>query len=72
MAKTKSYSAKEKLEIFDAFFKRLHFHRYISGNVAKINTMLEIADAYVLAASQTGEDAKEQLNKAFEKMTQYP
>ena len=77
MNKPKRVSQKEKLEIFEAFFQRLHFHRYLSMNEKKVLEMLSIADGYVNAhATHNGErndlEVQNNINAALERMRHLP
>lgn len=74
---SKKISQKEKLEIFDNFFFRLNFHRYVSCNEAKVHEMLALADNYVNAhSSKMGATAQKEadaaVNEALEKMKTLP
>jgi hypothetical protein len=79
MSKPKKVSAKEKIEIFEAFFQRLHFHRYVSMKQGKIHEMLELADNLVNAQARydgTGllsdDVIQERINTALDKMRTLP
>ncbi|WP_407305807.1 hypothetical protein [Acinetobacter sp.] len=77
MTKTRKISAKEKAEILENFFFRLHFHRYVSMNDKKILAMLALSDAYVEAHNnRAGEISDEQVQMnivaALEKMKDLP
>ena len=80
MSKAKKISNKERLEIFENFFQRLHFLRHVSGNEKKIIMMLVISDAFVVSQSThdalgkplTEEQIADNVNTALVAMKELP
>lgn len=79
MSKPKKISAKEKLEIFEKFFERLHFHRYVSLKQEKIHEMLNLADNLINAQNTyeggvrlSPEQIQERMTAALDKMRTLP
>lgn len=77
MTKPKRVSQKEKLEIFEAFFQRLHFHRYLTMDEKKVMAMLALSDGYINAhSSHNGErndlEVQNNINAALDRMRHLP
>ena len=77
MTKPKRVSQKEKLEIFEAFFQRLHFHRYLTMDEKKVMAMLALSDNYINAhSSHNGErndlEVQNNINAALDRMRHLP
>lgn len=75
MNKPKKLSTKEKLEIYENFFFRLHFHRFVSMNEKKVLEMLVISDNFVNAHGtheRTDKDVENNINAAIERMRTLP
>jgi len=80
MSKTKKISSKERLELYENFFQRLHFLRHVSGNEKKIIEMLSISDGVVMGHSthdaagkpMTEEQITTNINAGFERLRNLP
>lgn len=77
---SKKISNKERLELYENFFQRLHFLRHVSGNEKAIIEMLNISDAVVMGESThdaagkplTEEQINFNINSSFELMRKLP
>lgn len=80
MTKAKKISSKERLELYENFFQRLHFLRHVAGNERKILEMLSISDAVVMGHSThdaagrplTEEQIANNTNAGFARMRELP
>lgn len=79
MSKPRKISNKERLEIYENFFQRLHFLRYVAADHDRVGKMLMLSDGLVDA--QATHDSKGPLaadviqantNAALEKMKVLP
>ena len=78
--KNKKVSAKERLELYENFFARLHFLRHVAGNERRVLEMLSISDAVTMSASThdangrplTEEQIAQNESAAFERMRNLP
>lgn len=76
----KKISNKERLELFENFFNRLHFLRHVAGSERAVLEMLSISDAVVVAQSthdSTGrplpeEQVTKNINEAYHLMRNLP
>jgi hypothetical protein len=77
---SKKISNKERLELYENFFQRLHFLRHLSGNERAIIEMLAISDAVVMGASThdalgkplTEDQIVSNINASFDLMRKLP
>lgn len=73
----KKPSLREKIEVYEAFFHRLNFHRSITLNEKAVEKMLELTDAWSCAhQSRNTKDSEkkttEAVNLAFDKLRTLP
>lgn len=76
----KKISNKERLEIYENFFHRLHFVRHVANSEKAVMEMLAIADSFVVANSRhdaagkplTEEQIANNVNYALNAMRKLP
>jgi len=79
MSKPKKISAKERLEVYENFFHRLHFLRYVAADHERVAKLLMISDGLIDAKATHGpkgpldaDTIQENMNNALEKMKVLP
>lgn len=72
MTSAKKPSAKDKIAVYEALFKTLHFHRHLTLNKNEVETILNNIDAWVDAhqrgVGETEKDVDDKVNSAFWKL----
>lgn len=72
MTHAKKPSAKDKIAVYEALFKSLHFHRHLTLNKHEVETILNNIDAWVDAhqpsVGETEKDVDDKVNSAFWKL----